>query len=249
MMHYTYPDRNDALTISLIDEISGKDYWEHSEQLALNWVLEVARRLPRPRRMLDLGCGTGRLLSVFAPHVDEIIAVEPDAERFAAAKTAAKNTAVPVTVLHGDVSVVEQERHFELLLCSHVIQHVDNEALNTLISAMSYHSAPGALAVVATTFTHGVHDQLTAECWQNGVRRCNVLDSSEFSAAFSKQGTLPVRLFTRNTVETLFKSAGFSCQGFRLYHYPNSTDATQDARRSEDGDDTARDAVYLFRRM
>lgn len=246
-MSYTYPDRDDLLTVSLIDTLSGADYWGASETQVLSWVLEAVDRLPKPRRMLDLGCGTGRLAPVFAPHVDEILAVEPDRDRYGQAAEAAASLPT-VTVRHGDASVVEPERQFDLLLCSHVMQHVDDATLEGLLAALEAHSAPGALVVVATTFTAGPRDVLTAEWWENGVRRCETLDGRDFRAAFSQEGVLPVRLFARPTVEALFEGFGFTAEGFRLYHYPGGTDAAADVRRSESGDETARDAVYLFRR-
>ena len=248
-MRYTYPDRDDRLTISLIAQLSGERYWGESEALALGWAMEAVERLPRPRRMLDLGCGTGRLEAVFAPHVDEILAVEPDGDRCAAAQEAVRAvTGIPVTVRHGDASAVEPERRFELLVCSHVMQHVDDGALEALLSAMEAHTDPGALAVVATTFTAGSRDQLTAEWWENGARRCETLDGHDFRAAFSQEGVLPVRLFARSTVESLAESFRFRIEGFRLYHYPGGTDAADDVRRCESVDETARDVMYLLRR-
>lgn len=248
-MCYTYPDRDDRLTISLIAQLTGEGYWGESETLALRWAMETVEKLPRPRRMLDLGCGTGRLEPVFAPCVDEILAVEPDRDRCAAAAEAAGAvTGIPVTVRYGDASAVEPGRQFELLVCSHVMQHVDDGALETLWSALEAHAAPGALAVVATTFTGGTRDILTAEWWEDGQRRCETLDGHDFRTAFTRDGVLPVRLFARSTVESLAEGFGFRVEGFRLYHYPGGTDAADDARRCESGDMGARDVMYLLRR-
>lgn len=247
-MFYTYPDRNDELTVALIAEVSKGDYWGQSEKRALDWALEAVERLPRPRRMLDLGCGTGRLEPVFAPHVDEILAVEPDRERYASAAETTANLP-SVTVCHGDASAVDPEEKFEVLLCSHVLQHVDDGTLEALLTALETHSAPGALAVVTTTFTTGTRDILTAEWWESGTRRWETLDGHDFRTAFTREGVLPVRLFARSTVESLFESFGFRAEGFRLYHYPGGSDPAEDDRRRERGDETARDVVYLFRRV
>ena len=61
---YTYPDKNDVLTMLLIQGVSEDNYWEASERGILKTALEAVNRRGTPR-ILDLGCGMGRLLPVF----------------------------------------------------------------------------------------------------------------------------------------------------------------------------------------
>ena len=77
---YTYPDKNDMLTVQLIMGVSEGNYWGESENEILKVALDAADSYKNPR-MLDCGCGQGRLLPVFAPHVQSIFALEPDIQR------------------------------------------------------------------------------------------------------------------------------------------------------------------------
>src|SRR4051794_32783271 len=63
-------------------------YWEESERSALSRIDEA---LPQHcGRLLDLGCGGGRLLGRFAARFDEIVALDSDPARIREAEKAAE---------------------------------------------------------------------------------------------------------------------------------------------------------------
>ena len=90
MNKYNYPDEGDKITTILIEEKSDNKYWEESERNVLDIMIEDIRKMPNKPKFLDLGCGTGRLFSVFYPYVENIIGVEPDLERFNKSKNEAE---------------------------------------------------------------------------------------------------------------------------------------------------------------
>ena len=87
---YIYPDKNDMLTMELIHQEFDGVYWGKSEEDVLSHAMAAIDAIDGPKKLLDLGCGMGRLFEVFCPHVDYIQAVEPDKQRFAEAEKAAK---------------------------------------------------------------------------------------------------------------------------------------------------------------
>lgn len=77
-------------------------------------------------RVLDLGCGTGRLTVALAAAGHIVTGVDPDADALAAAR--AKPGAERVSFLHGTSEVVP-DRAFDLaLMTSHVAQAIADEA-------------------------------------------------------------------------------------------------------------------------
>ena len=84
-MKYNYPDKNDALTANLIDSEFEDVYWMKSEDKVIEEAINAIKNLPErngKKKLLDLGCGMGRLIPVFAPYVNSITAVEPDHNRY-----------------------------------------------------------------------------------------------------------------------------------------------------------------------
>ena len=72
-MNYKYPDKDDRLTIELINTEYDGPYWEKSEAAVLEKAGEAIKALPEKddsKRLLDLGCGKGRLIGTFARWVD-----------------------------------------------------------------------------------------------------------------------------------------------------------------------------------
>ena len=134
-MTYVYPDKDDKLTCQFIDTEFSSVYWQKSEEQVLTYAMEQVRILADQRRssgrrisLLDLGCGMGRLIPVFAGEVDEIIAAEPDANRYETAlmagKWAEERYGHPVTVLNGDASCLPADKKYSFILSSHVMQHI-----------------------------------------------------------------------------------------------------------------------------
>ena len=266
-MAYTYPDKNDRITEDLIRSVSKGDYWKKSEEYVLELALKEIRELPAPRSMLDLGCGEGRLFQVFAPAVDSIIALEPDSGRCAGAyQSAAALAGHSIMVLNTDSSILMDGQTFDIILSSHVLQHIPPAMCEKMAADMAAHTRPGGLLVLTTTHTDEAGDILTEETMQDGQRQSRRVSPEEFLTLFNREGILPVRLFAENSILELFRSHRFELLLRRRFHYDGAESAAYDQAANEEiyglsgpGPEgslpaakqytaNARDCIYIFRR-
>ena len=244
-----YPDTGDALTCQLIETEFDGVYWQRSEQRVLQLALEAVERLPRPRAMVDIGCGQGRLLPVFAPHVDTLTALEPDPTRCAHARRAAAALGSGVQVREGDHGALKP-RAYDVLLCSHVLQHLPGPLAHSVLAALGRAARPGALLVLATTHIAGPADAYTVEQFQAGRRTVRPLSQAAFDAWQFQTGALPVRYFARRTLAGELGAHGFTLQRTVYYHYDRAVNADMDVAADEMYNAQhigagARDVLYL----
>ena len=250
---YTYPDKNDMLTIQLIMGVSEGNYWGESEEEILKVALDTVKSYDNPT-MLDCGCGMGRLLPVFVPHVKSIFALEPDIERYTFAANAVKeHPEYDITVKNADSSSLTPEQKFDIVLSSHVLQHIPESVADSMIADIASHTAPGGCIIVTTTHTSRSEDELTIEYFTDGKRICDEVDEKTFADSFSKEGVLPVRLFADGSVAKLFAKHGFDIvSDMRYFHYyvpGEAQSAKLDVEKNARGDGSgARDVLFIFRR-
>ena len=259
-MTYTYPDKNDRLTCELIEREFDGVYWGKSEELVLGQALEEAKSLSDARRkagqkvqLLDLGCGMGRLFQTFAGIADEITGAEPDPGRFAGAEKEAHRvsdeTGTPVTVLNGDASALPDGKQFDLILSSHVMQHITCRMAEDLIKTMAEKLRPEGLLILTTTYTDSSEDRFSGEGWKDGQRWSQYVSREEFDSLFGCEGMLPVRMFSSQSLCALAENAGLELIQTSRYHYQNHHSAEEDVEANLSGDGRgARDAMYLFRK-
>lgn len=261
-MKYTYPDREDALTCELITTEFDGVYWEASEKRVLEYAVKAAEKTaatikeicPDSRiSMLDLGCGMGRLFPTFAQVADEITGVEPDPERWSGACNSAEEvsaeTGTPITVLHGDVSLLAENASYPIILSSHVMQHIRKDMSRHLVASMVKHLSPGGLLILTTTHTAGSSDLYFSEFWENGNRQCTPVNGNQFDNLYGKDGILPVRIFAEQTITDMAASEGLELIAIMPYHYKDHHSPEEDAAASEAGDSVdARDVLFLFRK-
>lgn len=259
-MTYTYPDENDRLTCELIEKEFDGEYWGKSEELVLSQALKEAMRLYSVRnkegktvQLLDLGCGMGRLFQHFTAVSDGITGVEPDAERFAEAekegRRVADETGIPIHVIHGDAAVLPKEKQYDIIVSSHVMQHITCQMAEELMQTMAEKLCPGGLLVLTTTYTDAGEDQFSRESWKDGRRWSQPVSREEFDSLFGGEGVLPVRMFSLQSLYALAESAGLEVLQFARYHYEKHLSAEEDLEANLSGDgEGARDAMYLLRK-
>lgn len=257
-MAYTYPDKDDAITVQLIADYD-EAYWAESETAVLQLAITAVQQLAsdagaaRSLRLLDLGCGMGRLFQPFAASgaIKEILGVEPDAARFAAAadegRRVSRTTQTPITVVQGDGHVLSPQDAFDVILSSHVLQHITREMATDLFTLFSAHLKDNGLLVLTTTYTDDEEDCFSREEMVQNRRVSTPVCAADFDAAFSTCGVLPVRRFARSTIEKMAESAGFTLCCTRCYHYAGHRSAAEDQVANETGSgQDARDSFYLL---
>lgn len=247
---YIYPDKNDMLTMELIHQEFDGVYWGKSEEEVFSHAMAAIDAIDGPKNLLDLGCGMGRLFEVFCPHVDFIQAVEPDKQRFAEAEKAAKKWDGRVSVQNGDLSVLKQDtQRFQIVLISHILQHIKEESIIEMLEELESKTEKDAILLVTTTHTEQKEDLYFREFWMENQRQNKETDKEGFEAAFDCGEELPVRMFTEESVKTLFQRHGFELVERHYYHYEDHHDIAEDIFANESGiGEGARDILYIFRK-
>lgn len=264
-MAYTYPDRQDRLTCQLIETEYDGAYWGESEDAVLEQAKAAIATCREGQKggwaeeeisMLDAGCGLGRLFSVFCGEsVDRITAVEPDLERYtAAAEEGSRMNAqmgpegpAMVKVIHGDCSAAPEDERYQVVLSSHVLQHITRGMAQELMGEMADRLRPKGLLIVTTTCTDGKEDQFFRESWKEGGRYEEPIDGATFDETFGTDGVLPVRIFAIDTVKTMAERCGLSCIKTSAYHFKGHHRVAEDRLANEaEQIGGARDMMYLF---
>jgi len=247
---YTYPDANDLLTIELINKEFDGEYWGKSEENLFPTIVEAVEGVAGERQMLDLGCGMGRLFPYFAPYMHRIQALEPDVQRYAEAVKAAEVFDGKIDVKHGDLSALKDDTdRFHVVLMSHILQHIKEETIIEILEGLEAKTEKDALLIVTTTYSDGEKDLYFKEFWAEGKRQTVETDKQGFEETFDRGDGLPVRMFTMETVKTLFERHGFELIEKQFYHYEDHHDIAEDIFANEAGiGEGARDILYIFRK-
>jgi SAM-dependent methyltransferase len=152
----------------------GKDYEVEARSL-----LALAREDGRtPHSLLDVACGTGRHLEVFATEIDEVAGLDASAEML---ELAACRLGQRRLLVEGDLRSFDLGRTFDVVTCLFSsIGHVhDGDELDAAIAAMASHVAPGGVLLVEPWLTPdrvrpgGNRDLLTAESEDGVIARAS----------------------------------------------------------------------------
>jgi SAM-dependent methyltransferase len=143
--------RRDALDERALDRFFGMG--EHHAK----YVLDLARRHvdPRfaPRRILDFGCGVGRVLLPFAAHAELAVGVDISPAMLAEARLNAERRGVAnVELLQSDDSLSLLQGQFDLVHSAIVFQHIDVQRGRRLFQRLLDVLAPGGIGAIQITY-------------------------------------------------------------------------------------------------
>lgn len=167
----------------------------------MTWVRDqVLQR--RPHRMLDAGCGDGRLLHLLEGHVEERVGVDPSPRAIAFAK--AFNPRCRLLV--GTAADLNDE--YDLVTCVEVLEHIADESLPDFVSSLAERTRRGGILIVTVPsvarplhpkhFRHYSVESLRSQLGSSFVMEqvYGLFKLGPFTAALSR--TLVNRMFSVN---------------------------------------------------
>ncbi|HVW41451.1 MAG TPA: class I SAM-dependent methyltransferase [Amycolatopsis sp.] len=195
---YHYPDPGDRVTKSFIarhEPFPG--YWCASERRGLDLLGElVTEHVGSRTHALDAGCGDGRLLTWIARYAAHITAVDPDAERLATARAVPLPAGTDITFQQEQLTGVHGAG-YELVVCSHIVQHMPPAGVEPALRHLHDVAAPGALLVLSYSRAPVGRGGYVLEWREDGEIRYETVDRERFDEALTtgtRTGLLPVRL-------------------------------------------------------
>jgi SAM-dependent methyltransferase len=78
--------------------------------------------------LLDIGCGPGLLAIGFAPFVEHCTGIDPEAAMIAAAKAAAEEAGVALSLIHSRIEEFTAARTFDILTIGRALHWMDRDA-------------------------------------------------------------------------------------------------------------------------
>jgi len=219
---YRYPDTGDRVTHSFIGSHEPfPGYWAVSEKRALDRLSAELTTLLPPRRQvraLDAGCGEGRLLGWLAGFAATITAVDPDPERL----DGAREIRPPDTEVgfHAASIADVPDGPFDLVLCSHVIQHVPSDELAPILRRLHDVTAPDGLLALSYSRAPAGQGGFSIERVGEDGFSTRRISRAEFDQALrdGPGGALPVRLLDPAEVAAEAGAAGWQTVWEWTYH-------------------------------
>jgi len=225
--HFRYHDKNDELTIALINELESlPGYWAKSENRILQRVDLFLKELPTPKNsFLDAGCGDGRLLSRFGGLYDNVVAIEPDQERLNTAVTMSQEIGIfeKCMFLKTKTEDYDSSEKFDFILCSHIIQHVGVLKVEKILSKLKKLIRDTGILVLMTCHSTKRNDYYVKDYFHNNNIYESEISETEFENIVNfSNGILPIHFFTYENLNKLLKKVGFKVFDFQVFHILNN---------------------------
>jgi SAM-dependent methyltransferase len=152
---------------SAMNEDAKREFFESGAPHAQHVLATIRRHINpefAPRKVLDFGCGVGRLLVPFAGIVEEVVGLDISSSMLEEARRNCDERQLRnVRLLHSDDDLSILTDRFDLIHSFIVFQHIPVERGRTIISKLLRHLNPGGIAAIHLTYsktrfaaTHGV---------------------------------------------------------------------------------------------
>ncbi|MCF8297448.1 MAG: class I SAM-dependent methyltransferase [Saprospiraceae bacterium] len=223
MGSYTYPDKKDKMIIQFIKE-KDENYWVESENIILNIIKSYFDKfLPkRNRKMLDAGCGSGRLLPFFESYFDEIDGVEPDKQRYKEANKFIKSLNLKEKIRLHNIPIqeyqIKPDTTYDFILCSHIIQHIHSYSVKACLSALSGLLNKNGLLAITTNHSTRPSNYFMKSYLKNGVTTSEEVNEEEFNLLVSGDGILPVQFFNYDILAEFLNLIGLEIIDYKVFH-------------------------------
>lgn len=224
MVDYRYPDTGDRITnVFLQQEEPYPGYWETSERRALDLVAGRLDGVFGPRgetRGLDAGCGHGRLLPWIARFAGQVVGVDADPARLALARTFAETVDADVTMLDGAIEDLGNGP-FDLVVCSHLIQHMVTTRVPRLLGRLHALTAPGGYLLISYRRAGEAGERFGVRTLENGQIVEEALDRGRFDELCARTADvemLPVREVDPGQLAGMARGLGWTETWSWTYH-------------------------------
>jgi len=193
------------------DKVSSTVAWSDPE---LQFWLRAWAHLENGRRsnLLDVGCGMGRIIAKLGRLFSNVVCLEPDATRIAAARKEARKAGSGLSLdrlrfVHQtfDLALSDVRRVYDAITCVQALQHLPSDQVLLWVAKMYRLLRPGGVAVVATTWS--TSRKLTVE----GLPSAPAVSRKRFDAAArgAEPGKLAVQWFSQKQLKQIFLQQGF----------------------------------------
>jgi hypothetical protein len=133
----------------------------HHEQIRDVVSRHVSPALPARASLLDVGAGNGAVARALAPMFSHLILLEPNPQQLGPDPT--QGLPAGSRVISGSLMETEGLGEHELVLCSHVLYHVERSAWPDFVMKLLAHTRPGGYALIAMMAPRGQNHALHCE--------------------------------------------------------------------------------------
>jgi ubiquinone/menaquinone biosynthesis C-methylase UbiE len=241
---YTYPDQDEKITSALIKlQEPFPGYWNQSErkiiELMKAYIVEyLLTHQDGDDHFLDAGCGEGRMVMEFSECFSSITAADPDRMRLNTAKERVQETSWANKVAFQNVMVEDlaaDEDRFDVILFSHVLQHVHTDAVEEILRKFSRIIKKDGILFITTCHSVKPEDYYTKSYFEGSAFKEGELSKEEFNTWVTNAGgILPAHFFTRDHLEECLKRTGFTVFDFKVYHILESIEGMDDQMADRD---------------
>jgi 2-polyprenyl-3-methyl-5-hydroxy-6-metoxy-1,4-benzoquinol methylase len=226
---YWYPDKNDALTENFIaSKEPFEGYWDKGEKLILKSMKRFVKAYVDGKTntcFIDAGCGTGRLLLEFESYFDKILAIDPDEHLLEIAKDTVEQFGLSkkITFQKTPIEKIDcKTRSVDVILCSHVLQHVNTNAVVNILKKFEQLLKSNGLILITTCHSRQNQDFYTKMFLKNHEVVEEIIEKNEFnSLSHNEIGILPIHFFSRKNIFGMLRSFHFEILDFKSFHILN----------------------------
>ncbi len=214
-----YPDIEDKNIIKFIkDNEPYPGYWKKSEDFVFSYFEKIIKK-NNYSRLLDLGCGGGRLIKRFSNYFNEVVALEPDKRRIEEAKKLVqKNNLDNVNFINKSfLNVNFSPEEFDIIICSHIIQHVNTNDLSDFFKKINFILKKKGILMITTNHSKNKQQFFMKNMIQNGGVVEKEISSKEFNELIiNYKKVLPIHYFSIGNLKKHLK--GFNLIDVKVFH-------------------------------
>lgn len=194
-----YPDVEDKNIIKFISAHEPyHGYWKKSEDFIFSYFEKIFKE-NKHLKLLDLGCGEGRLVKRFSEYFDEVVALEPDEERINRARILIKkeniNNVKFINKTFLDTEFSNNE--FDIVLCSHIIQHINTKEVGELFQKTNYILKNKGILLITTNHSRNRNEFFVKNMNKDGEILEEEISKDEFNnLVLNQDNILPIHYFS-----------------------------------------------------